>query len=150
MIANRAAMLFAYAALAAMMYLLTVSIYWIAFDNSLPYRSQEVELQNESGEHQVVFKAGELMYIYRAWCSDRDAPITTGRYLRSEDRRLNIAVGTAAGMLQKGCWATRNIVQIPPFAPPGKYRYDVVVQWQNNAFHFGIAQLPSFTIDIVK
>ena len=127
-------------------------VWLMYFDNSPPFSSTYVQTLNASGEAQTVFRPGDVFLVRRDLCFTRDAPVTMGRTLQSVDRAeyINVYINTSSGMIKKGCIPNANTLKIPEYTPPGKYKLSVIVQYSNNAFQNGAAELPAPTIDIVR
>lgn len=125
-------------------------IYLFALDSEPPFVSSDVLVRDLDGRERNTFRAGELMEIRRSFCVARAVPVVIGRHLREETTGTGVYVNTTQSLFRKGCFTGGNIVQIPPFTPPGTYRYSVNVRYSNNPLQDAAVELPIVRITVVK
>ena len=133
----------------ALIWLLSLFVYWVFFDLSAPMYSNEVRTLGPDGKQKSTFAPGEIVYVFRDWCGTRRAPITAGRMWRGLDPPyLTSMVSMTAQITEVGCVKGVNPVGLPSYLAPGRYLYSTVIQWSNNPLHNGAIELPAPMITV--
>lgn len=126
--------------------------YWLYWDDKPPFRNDIVYTMDEQGRETTVFRAGQVMLVYRDLCFDRDLLVTFGRSLRRLEPppQLNISINSTQGQVVAGCRNNANVIQIPMNTPPGHYQFEAVVRWSNNPLREDAVMLPAPKIEIIR
>ena len=126
-------------------------VLWMRYgDVNPPFISLSAKALDLSGVERYTYRAGEALELRRDFCVERDIPVQIGRTLRNVETLTGIHVDSTHQMMRSGCRESGNVIQIPPFTPPGRYRYDVSVRWSNNVLHDAAIEWPSVYIDVVR
>ena len=141
--------LFVVIALTALAFAVGAPVYWAFLDTTPPFRSVSVEITNSRGRVLSYFLPGETMFVSRGICSDRQLPVTSSRRLIRDDGVSFILQSAVVGELRRGCFSTGTAQVIPNNIPPGRYRYSVVVQYDQNILQTGVVELTSPVIEIL-
>lgn len=124
--------------------------YMLFFDAAPPFVSLKARMFDQYGFERYVYRPGEIVHVRRDFCVDRTIPVQIGRNMRNVDTNDGIYIDSSNGLFVKGCSEGGNIIVLPSYAPPGKYRYDVSVRYSNNPFQeAGVLLAPVF-FEIVK
>lgn len=119
-------------------------VLWLTrYDDAPPFTSTHVALTDSNDVAQSVFRPGDSMYVRRDLCFMRDTTVQFNRRFVSVGRTPEIIVNinTTSGLFKKGCVPNANVVRVPPETPPGRYAFDVVIQYSNNPLQRGAATL---------
>lgn len=106
----------------------------------------------ESGSPVVltpVVKAGEELHLRRAFCIHVDAPSISSRHLvNSAGQRISLPV--TQHYTPPGCTTKEYLVEVPEWAPPGHYTYDVTLTYSVNPLRDVSTRLASAMFEVVK
>jgi len=126
------------------------ALYLMYLDNVPPFKNTTVYTMNERGDLQTVFRARDVMLVYRDFCTSRDVSITFTRSLRRTSDRLNVHINTTTGLIKKGCVSGPNFLRLPD-APPGEYEFVNIATFANNSLQAERSvELISPVIEVVR
>lgn len=120
------------------------------FDVDPPFVSVKARVLDNLGRERYVFRAGEVVQLRRDFCVFKDTPVQVGRYLRETETNTSVTIDSSNQIYRKGCFEGGNVIEIPAFAPVGRYKYGVTVRFSNNPLHDAAVELPPVYLEIVK
>jgi hypothetical protein len=129
---------------------LGVVFYWTIIDNRVPIASLSVQTLDKSRIPRTAFKAGEELFIRRENCTARRTLVFISRELVRTEDGITYAMPSNPYIMETGCAVSLNGVQLPPYLMPGKYRYNVTLQYQNNPLSSGQVRLIEPEITIIE
>jgi hypothetical protein len=125
-------------------------LYLMLFDREPPITYGAFSVADVTGRETTKFRAGDIIVLTREFCSVRDKTVVIDRRFIALGGKTDYPIPSSGVILPDGCVSSARAVPIPPYLPPGKYRFEAVVSYTNNLFFSGIVRAPSPILEIVR
>lgn len=96
-----------------------------------------------------VVHRGTNLEIRRSFCLSVDTPSTSARHLISHSSGARISLPTTHHYTPPGCHTKTYLVEVPEWAPPGVYTYEVTLTYEVNPLRTVSAHLLPAIFEVI-